>query len=131
MASRIEVPGPGFVETFRNPAGLLGQYLFKRAQEVAVAAKRQVGVRTGNLRASIYASIGFGPTGDLMARVGSDLAYAESEDKGTPPHVIRPKNARVLRWTNKQGEVVYALHVNHPGTNPNHYLGDNLPIAIR
>ena len=35
-------------------------------------------------------------------------------DEGTRPHVIRPKRAKVLRFTTSAG-VVFAKKVNHPG----------------
>ena len=42
--------------------------------------------------------------------------------KGTRPHVIRAKNAPMLRfyWP-KVGRVVYFKSVNHPGTKPNRF----------
>jgi hypothetical protein len=102
----------------------------QRAALLIGAAKRDAPVLSGDLKASIHATISYGPTGDLMARVGSDLPYAELVDRGTPPHIIRPKNGQVLRFVTKQGEVVYARSVRHPGTDPNHFLTDNLPIVL-
>lgn len=131
MPNQVIVPlQPGWDIAFKSPIGILGMHLLERGTAIETAAKRQVGVRTGNLRASIGTSLGLGPTGELMVRVGSEVDHALPHHEGTQPHVIHPRSARILRWVNKSGEVVYALRVNHPGTNPNHYLGDNLPLAI-
>jgi len=43
--------------------------------------------------------------------------YASYVDEGTPPHQIRPRNARVLRFR-VGGKTVFARVVNHPGTKP-------------
>jgi hypothetical protein len=53
--------------------------------------------------------------------VGSDLEYAAMVNDGTKPHVIRPKNAKVLRF-NVGGQVVFARVVNHPGTRARPFL---------
>ena len=34
---------------------------------------------------------------------------------GTKPHIIRPKNARALRWVGESGPI-FAASVRHPGT---------------
>lgn len=132
MATRVEVGGPGFISEFRSPTGITGRYLLNRAKLLEIASRRKLSAhnRTGALRASIYSEILYGPTGDLMARVGSDLDYAEAVDRGTPPHIIRPKSSTVLRWTNKSGEVVFARVVHHPGSEAVMYLTDVLPVVI-
>lgn len=47
--------------------------------------------------------------------------YAEFVNDGTRPHVIRPRQAQVLRFT-VGGRVVFARVVHHPGTRPNPFL---------
>jgi len=49
-----------------------------------------------------------------------DTDYAEYVSGGTRPHVIRPRTAKVLRFT-IGGRTVYATKVNHPGTRPNDF----------
>jgi hypothetical protein len=44
----------------------------------------------------------------------TDVEYAPFVIEGTQPHPIYPKNARALHWDD-----VFALHVNHPGTQAN------------
>lgn len=49
---------------------------------------------------------------------GTILGYVTD---GTDPHPIDPKNAKALRFTSG-GTVVFAPHVDHPGTNPNDFI---------
>jgi hypothetical protein len=128
----VNVPvQPGFNSTFQSKNGIVGKDLSRRATLVQLAAKAQVGVRTGMLKRDITKNWTNGVGGDLAIRVGSTRRYAEWHHEGTRPHVIRPKNAKVLRWTNKQGKSVFARVVHHPGTKPNRFLTDNLHLAVR
>jgi hypothetical protein len=84
-------------------------------------AKILAPVDTGRLRASgkiKYSGLfSFRP----KATVVFDVEYAAMVNDGTRPHIIRPKNASVLRFT-VGGQVVYARVVHHPGTRPNPFL---------
>jgi len=42
---------------------------------------------------------------------------------GTAPHPIDPVNAKMLHWIGPDGDV-FAMHVDHPGTQPNPYNQD-------
>lgn len=103
------------------------KHLLKKGKMVEMAAKRQVGVRTGALRSSIHMRHGIDSGGQYVT-VGSDLPYARGHHEGTKPHIIRPRKAQVLRFSNN-GRIVYARKVNHPGTKPNRYLTDNLRLV--
>lgn len=76
------------------------------------------GVVTGHLRRSIAGSMIAPMVGQIDAGLhaqGANVNYADAVESGTKPHVIRPKRARVLRFT-ASGAVVFARRVNHPGT---------------
>jgi len=112
----------------KQPQGEVGRWLRKRGTMIQSAAKAQVGVKTGALKASIkliHERTVFGQ----MLTIGSPLSYALMHHEGTRPHVITPKNAKMLRFTSK-GRVVYARTVLHPGTRPNKYLADNLYMIL-
>ena len=104
--------------------GEVGRYLSARGNRVLVAAKAQVGVKTGKLKASIsmkqYRSIG-----GQSIKIGSRLNYALLHHEGTKPHIITPDKAEILRFSSR-GRVVYTRLVRHPGTKPNKFLADNL-----
>ncbi len=131
MPDRINVPDqPGYDQVFRSQNGLLGRDLQRRVRRVESAARRQARVRTGALRSRIHSSWIAGGRDRLAMRVGSDVDHALVHHEGARPHVIRPRNAKAMRYVNKQGDVVFAQQVSHPGTRPNRYLADNLPLAI-
>ena len=95
--------------------------LREAARQVVNRAKVLAPVDTGRLRSSIRADPPrvFSLRGSVT--VGSDLEYAAMVNDGTKPHVIRPKNAKVLRF-NVGGQVVFARVVNHPGTRARPFL---------
>lgn len=112
-------------ELLNSPRGDVGRHLSRQAKKVQVAAKRQVGVRTGRLRNSIRV-YGHGRTSNGQHMyIGSSVPYALMHHEGTKKHVIEPKRKSYLKF--RQGAVfVYRKRVNHPGTKPNRYLTDNL-----
>jgi hypothetical protein len=107
-----------------SPKGEVGRYLAERGTRILIAAKNQVGVKTGRLKASInmrqYRSVG-----GQSLKIGSPLSYALIHHEGTRPHIITPNRAEFLRFSSR-GRVVYTRVVRHPGTKPNKYLADNL-----
>lgn len=76
-------------------------------------------MRTGKLRESI--SVRHEPSpGRYLIIFYTTVPYAKFVLEGTKPHVIVPRNARVLRWVANRGHgpVRYAMRVHHPGTKP-------------
>lgn len=118
-----------------------------RAERVQAAAKRQVrlghvgggernankrAVLRPNLRNTIVKRVVRGTDGNPSVLVGSASPIALLHHEGTRPHIIRPRNARVLVFWSMRGgaHMVFAKQVNHPGTRPNRYLTDNLHLAL-
>jgi hypothetical protein len=112
-----------------QPAGDVGKYLAKKGRLIEAGAKRQVGVQTGALRASIHMRHFSDPRGQYV-KIGSSLNYARMHHEGTKPHLIRPNTAHMLRFYSK-GQIVFAHMVRHPGTPANRYLTDNMRRVIR
>lgn len=54
-----------------------------------------------------------------MTRSGK--GYGEYVHDGTPPHKIRPRDRKKLRWVDG-GAFVFAGEVNHPGTDPDPFI---------
>lgn len=82
--------------------------------------------RTGALaRSTVFQVVGSTDDQALEIRQGArtpdGVAYGFFVRSGTRPHIIRPRNARALRWTTPGGDVVFAAFVRHPGTRPNPY----------
>lgn len=119
------VPEPG---VFSSTNGDLYRHLGKLGREIERAAKRMVGVDSGELRADIHYRIRHDQAGPFV-EVGADLPYAKMHHDGTVPHVIAARNTRFLRFT-QRGRVVYARRVYHPGTRPNPYLTVPMTLAV-
>ena len=100
----------------------------KRAHRLQLLAIKQVGKNTGGLAKSIKVTMLPSAQGPY-AIVGSDHRIALIHHNGTRPHEIRPKHARMLRFSHR-GKIVYARRVMHPGTRPNRYLSDNLRRVV-
>lgn len=128
----------------KSPNGPVYRRFAVAALAVKQGAKRQVGVhkinpadpiprsrRPGTLRDSIVSRV-VEYQGQPIWIVGSDDPIARFHHQGTEPHIIRAryKPFLVFFWA-KAGRVVRFKQVNHPGTKPNHYLTDQLPIAWR
>lgn len=121
---RVYFYEPAMDRLLKQPGGEVGRHLRNRGLLIMAGAKRQVGVRTGALRASIHMRHLRDIRGQYI-KVGSNLPYARAHHEGTRPHIIRPNTAQVLRFTTR-GQVVFAHLVRHPGTRPNRYLTDNM-----
>lgn len=109
-----------------NPNGPTGRVLKRKGGYVLRAAKRQVGVNTGNLRRSIHMRH-FRDSRGQYVRIGSNENYALAHHQGTRPHIIKPDRAQALRFVSR-GAIIYAGVVRHPGTKANKYLTDNLHL---
>lgn len=87
-------------------------------------------VRTGRLRASLRVQ----RRGFLGLRlrwtIGSDVEYADMVHDGTRPHIIRPKNAKALRFR-VGGRTVFAKVVRHPGTRARPFLDRAIAAVAR
>lgn len=102
----------------------LWKYLEGKRKRAVNGAKLKAGFRTGALRKSIVGRHLGNFTGQYVT-VGSSKHYAYAHHEGTRPHVITPKNGKVLRFT-RGTQVIYTTKVNHPGTKPNPYLTSQL-----
>lgn len=75
---------------------------------------------TGRTAGTIGSTL-VGAGSSVSGHVGSNDRVARYLEYGTRPHVIRPRNARALRFVSG-GRVVFARAVNHPGTRPYRWL---------
>lgn len=122
--SKIVFRRPILDQLLNSPTGPVGRYLYGRGLKVLLAARAQVGVDTGRLKASLHMEHSRRGPGQQV-KIGSPLNYALIHHEGSRPHIIVPKRAETLRFSSR-GRVVYTRVVRHPGTKPNKYLTDNL-----
>lgn len=76
---------------------------------------KNVPVNTGSLKASIETTISKDKVNIAM------LDYWKYIEYGTPPHIIRPVNAKALKFS-INGDDVFAKEVHHPGTRPQPFI---------
>lgn len=103
--------------------------------KVLPAAKRMVGVDTGRLRANTREQSGVLASGPFSQVVsgwtgtqGGARSYVMPHHDGTPPHIIRARNAKTLRFE-WRGQIVFRRQVRHPGTRGTRFLTRALPYA--
>jgi len=125
-----------------QPNGPVVRDMVIRAGRVQEAAKRQIrmghigGAPTKTSRANLRDTIvkRVVKTGQFPSvMVGSDSPIAWLHHEGTKPHIIKPVNSKFLVfWSSNEGgtKKIFAKLVHHPGTKPNHYLTDNLWLAL-
>jgi len=122
----------------RGPSGPVYIDMIRRAEILQRAAKAQIPIgekpnRTsrGHLKESVVKRLYPNSNGQVLLEVwvGSDHPNAVMVHEGTRPHIILPKNAKALAFV-ADGRLVFAMIVHHPGTSPNHYLTDNLPLVV-
>jgi hypothetical protein len=72
--------------------------------------------KSGDLLNSVTTEVG--ETGSrVFGRVSVNTPYAKAQDTGavTPPHVILPRDAKILAFIGATGDKVFATRVFHPG----------------
>lgn len=129
---------PGLRKRLHAIDKVSGRPLLRTIQLDATAnAKRAVPVKTGNLRRTIRP----GGLTETFTIVKATAGYAAYVELGTRPHVIRPKNGKVLAWpakgsarlsgsTKRGGSRIFARVVHHPGTKPQPFLVPGAQQAI-
>lgn len=106
----------------------IGAYIYRLGKELQVLARGTAPRKTGRLANSIRVSY-FRGVSNPHVTIGSNVRYAYMVHEGTRPHLIRPKDARVLRFKHN-GRVVYAQRVMHPGTPRTEFLSKHLRTVV-
>jgi hypothetical protein len=131
QVSKVIIYKPQLLKELNTPSGGLWKALEKRGDYAVKAAQREVGVKTGKLRASIHKRHTGNFTGQYLW-IGSTVNYAYMHHEGTRPHVIMPKTPpKMLRFSSKGRMVITPGPVLHPGTKPNPYLSNQLRLFVR
>ena len=83
-------------------------------------AFENINKNTGRTAGTIGSTLTGGGS-SVSGHVGSNDKVARILEFGSRPHVIRPRNAKALKF-NVGGRTVFARSVNHPGTRPYRWL---------
>ena len=107
------------IELSEKSRGNIQKAIKKSAFNIEANAKKNLAsnksVVTGHLRRSIATKMG-----DLEATIHtSNVKYAIIVEKGSKPHIIRPKNKKALYWEGAKRPVKL---VNHPGSKAKPFL---------
>lgn len=127
------------LDALQNPK--MREAILRKVVTVAVAeAKVRVPRRTGDLGRSIKPGRIDAKGGEVVATMG----YAAYVERGTRPHTIVPRRAKVLAWSDNPGAYrlsgrlrtgakanIFARRVNHPGSRPKPYLVPGASAALR
>jgi HK97 gp10 family phage protein len=106
---------------------------------VASEAIHRAPRKTANLQRSIKVEA----VSDTHVTIEAQAAYAGFVERGTRPHIIRPRNAKALRFAataagqrlsgsaRRGAAVIFARIVHHPGTRPQPYMWPAARDVIR
>jgi hypothetical protein len=121
------------LDAIGEPQPFLRVWQLKTVEE----AQREVHRKTGFLQRNIRPGQITGTHATVVART----PYAATVEKGSRPHIIRPRNAKVLAWggprrltgrLRKGAQATnFARVVHHPGTKPYPYLIPGARKALR
>lgn len=129
-------------ELLESPAGTVGQHFHQVAANVTRAAKSEAnsklqrGAGSQHYADSFRSTVERGPKG-LRFRVENTRRTADGYDvaagieKGTRPHIIRPRKAGGVLVFQVRGETVFAREVHHPGTKAYRIMETALRRAVR
>lgn len=68
-----------------------------------------------------------GPMSYRISAGGQMAPYTKFVHDGTRPHVIKPRNKRMLRWPTGGAGFIFARQVNHPGYKGDPWFDDITP----
>lgn len=113
----------------RSSHGMVGRTLHKIGNRVLQGARRQAGVKSGRLRASMklrHVRV----RREAAVKIGAYTEYALMHHQGTRPHIITPNKPGGNLVFMKGSRVIHTKMVMHPGTRANRYLTDQLRKQI-
>ena len=123
------------LQAIQNPRMFLGQIALKAVAYAKVAVPRQ----TGNLGRTIRLGSVTTTSAQILAGGTAGVGYAQFVEFGTRPHVIRPRNKKVLAWGAQRrlsgsartgSDMIFAHEVNHPGTRAQPFLIPSAQKAV-
>lgn len=145
-AVKVILDGAVMAAELRGPSGPVTRHLIERAEEFKVAARRQArgkagtASRSGCLENTIVKRVVQTAQG-VEIRMISDTSpcsankesYSAAVHEGTKPHAIEGNPTLAFPWEHgPEGAGMYFFRsVWHPGTQPNRFFTDNMPIFVR
>jgi hypothetical protein len=115
------------LDAIGNPRQALGRI----GLQVVARAKELVPRQTGNLGRTIRLGQVTETNVQVIAGGQAGVGYAQFVELGTRPHIIRPRNKKMLAWGKNRrlsgsarsgSEMIFAHEVHHPGTRAQPYI---------
>ena len=108
-----------FLERLRQLIGLARKYTEQEMSGLAHQAYDSIVDKTPVLTGEAINAWKLQRIGKYSWAISNKVDYVVYLEYGTVPHIIKAKDASVLRWVNySTGEVVFSTIVHHPGTRP-------------
>jgi hypothetical protein len=113
---------------------VLGERMLQVSKDKCPVGKNEDGSDSGALKESMELRLEYGLDPRIM--IGSTRTLGDSGvsalgvvEYDTDPHPIDPVNAQALRFTSG-GTVVFAAHVDHPGTKAQPFVEESIRAVI-
>lgn len=119
----------GMDKVLSSPSGPVFKMVKKWQATTLAVANRVTPADTGRLRGANEPTPIVVAGQKVIAGVENPTEYAMFVHEGTKPHVILPKNAKVLTWKPRGGAQVFARKVNHPGTKAQPWLARSAELV--
>jgi hypothetical protein len=136
-----DIEGMGDLNKRMDALGDHRKMLEMVALKAVAYAKETVPRKTGNLGRTIRVGQVTSTDATILAGGQFGVGYAQVVEFGSRPHVIRPRNRKVLAWGGNRrlsgnlrsgaGATSFAMVVNHPGTQPKPFLRPAAERAVR
>lgn len=130
MKASVTIDNAAIRRVMEDQGGTVDRYLLRLTNDVAREVRANAPVKTGKLRSNIVV-VRKTQSSRAGYSVIADTEYAMAVVKGTRPHVILPKQGKVLRFPSKGGGIIYTTKVDHPGTAPNPFMDRALVAVVR
>lgn len=117
VASGMQKFPQAMAEGIANAMNRQNQLLVGYIQSSKLSSRgaNSVGVVSGSLRGSVYATAASASTSEISSEVGTPILYGLFQEEGTRSYTIVPKSARVLSWVGGDGVRRFSKKVQHPG----------------
>jgi hypothetical protein len=136
-----DIEGMGNLAKRLDAIGDARKLLGPIALKAVAYAKETVPRKTGNLGRTIRLGQVTDTEAQIIAGGQFGVGYARTVEFGSRPHIIRPRNRRVLAWGGDRRlsgslrsgarATNFATVVNHPGTKPKPFLRPAAERAVR
>lgn len=132
MASSVtlHIDQGALARMLKSSGGPVGRHIVNLANRTLDKARQNAPVKSGALKASLGIIEVSQVQRGTMVRLGANISYGLAVHEGTPSRTILPNQAKVLRFPNKAGTMIFAPKSNPGPTKPNPFLWQALVDSV-